>query len=484
MRKYLFTIISCTIFFSVSAQEKWDLRRCVDYAIKNNISVKQTDVQARLSALQLKQQQLNLYPTVGFSTNLTPLFGRSINPTTNLYTTSQLLAQNYTLQGNVTLYNWGKLRHSVESQKLNTQGAYIDIEKAANDVSLNVVNAYLLVLSSQAQVVVNQVQVKQTQEQLDITRKQLAAGIIPELNVIQMEAKLSSDSSNLITAQANYDINMLALKATLNLDMATPFEVESPNVEKIPVESFGDLQPDVVYRMALGTQPQQKSFKIKIKGAIENIKASKAALYPSIGAGYVLVSNFANYLKEIDPNSATPAGNVPTSNFVNVGGINYSVMTPIYNYAYTQKSFGNWWKGYGSQINNNFTQRLFFGITVPIFSNGQNRIAYENSKLNLQNIQLQSDLADVTLKQNVYTAYSNAVGSFQKLNASKKNVESMQKAYDVAVKRYEIGLLGILDLITNQNNLTTAKLNVIANEYDYIFKMKLLEFYKGLGIKL
>jgi outer membrane protein len=124
------------------------------------------------------------------------------------------------------------------------------------------------------------------------------------------------------------------------------------------------------------------------------------------------------------------------------------------------------------------------GITVPIFNNGTTRITYENSKLNLRNLQLQSEQADYTLKQNIYTAYSNAVASFQKFTAGKKNVETTQKAYNVALRRYEIGLLGILDMITNQNNLTTAKLNLIANEYDYIFKMKLLEFYKGNGIKL
>jgi len=135
-------------------------------------------------------------------------------------------------------------------------------------------------------------------------------------------------------------------------------------------------------------------------------------------------------------------------------------------------------------LSGNFTQRIAVGITVPIFSNGQGKIAYENSKLNLRNLQLQSEQADYTLKQNIYSAYSNAVASYQKYIAGKKNVESNQIAYDFTMKRYEIGLLGILDLITNQNNLTTAKLNLIANEYDYIFKMKLLEFYKGNGIKL
>jgi outer membrane protein len=482
--KYLFNIAALTICFAAISQDKWDLRRCVDYATKNNISVKQSDVQARISALQLKQAKLNVYPTASFSSNLGGQFGRSIDPTTNQYTTTQLLSQSYTVQGNVTLYNWGRIKYSLESQKNNTKGAYYDIEKNINDISLNVANGYLLALSAKEQIKVAEVQVTQTIQQLDITRKQYAAGTVPELNVLQFEAKLSTDSSNLISAKATFDLDILSLKALLNLDAAAGFEIEVPDVDKIPVESFADLQPDVVFQLALQTQPQQKSNLVKIKGAEEAVKAYRAAMYPTFSAGYSLGTNFANYLRSIDPASLVLQGNVATGNFVNVAGTNYSVMQPQYSYSYTHKSFGKWWTGYGNQLSDNFTQRIAVGVSVPIFSNGQNRIAYENAKLNVRNIQLQSEQADYTLKQNIYSAYANAVAAYQKYVAGKKNVESNQKAYDFASKRYEIGLLGILDLITNQNNLTTAKLTLIANEYDYIFKMKLLEFYKGNGIKL
>lgn len=482
--KYLFNIAALTICFSAIAQDKWDLRRCVDYATKNNISVKQADVQARMSALQLQQAKLNVYPTASFSSNLGGQFGRSIDPTTNQYTTTQLLSQSYTLQGNMTLFNWGRIKYTLEAQKNNTKGAFFDIEKNINDISLNVANGYLLALSAKEQIKVAEVQVSQTLQQLDITRKQYAAGTVPELNVLQFEAKLSSDSSNLITAKATYDLDILSLKAVLNLDAATPFDIDSPDVEKIPVESFADLQPDVVFKLALETQPQQKSNQAKLKGAEQAVKAYKAAMYPTFGVGYSLGTNFANYLRAIDPASLALQGSSPTGNYVSVGGTNYLVQQPQYSYSYMHKTFSQWWTGYGSQLSDNFTQRLAVGITVPIFSNGQNKIAYENSKLNVKTIELQTEQADNTLKQNIYSSYSNAVASYQKFIAGKKNVESNQKAYDFAAKRYEIGLLGILDLITNQNNLTTAKLNLIANEYDYVFKMKLLEFYKGQGIKL
>ncbi|HEX3025521.1 MAG TPA: TolC family protein, partial [Chitinophagaceae bacterium] len=164
-----------------------------------------------------------------------------------------------------------------------------------------------------------------------------------------------------------------------------------------------------------------------------------------------------------------------------IGG-NYSLNTTYNNKAidYTtgQKS------PYTSQLSDNFRQSLGIGLSVPIFNSGQNRIAYEQSKLNLKNIVLQKDQANITLKQNIYTAYTNAVNAFEKLNAAKKSVESAQKVYDFSFKRYEVGLLSTLELITNQNNLVTAKLQLVSSEYDYVFKMKLLEFYKGQGLKL
>jgi outer membrane protein len=135
-------------------------------------------------------------------------------------------------------------------------------------------------------------------------------------------------------------------------------------------------------------------------------------------------------------------------------------------------------------LNENFRESVGVTLSVPIFNNGQYRINYEQAILNLKNMQLQQEQSDQTLKLNIYTAYSNVINALQKFNAGKHTVESSQKAYDYALKRYDIGLLSTLDLLTNQNNLEKAKIQQVANEYDYVFKMKLLEFYKGQGLKL
>lgn len=447
--KHLLTFsIACSVAIASLAQDKtdkWDLRKCVDYAMKNNISVKQADVQARIAALQFQQAKDYQIPSASFSTNYGPQFGRSIDPTTNQYTTTPLLSQNYSINGNVQVFNWGRLKNNVAATQFSAQAALTDIERAANDVALNVATYYLQVLASKEQITVSEVQIAQRKAQLEITGKQVAAGSLPELNLIQIEAQLANDSSTLISNKSTFQQNVLALKALLNIDAASPFEVETPAVDKIPVETFGELQPEAVYQLALGNQPQQKVNELKIKAAEKNVLVSKAALYPSIGGSYSLGTTYNNKALDISSGKKSP---------------------------------------YFNQLDDNFRQSLGIGLSIPIFNNGQYRINYEQSKLNLKNTVLQKDQANQTLKQNIYTAYTNAVNAFEKLNAARKNVASAQKVYDFSFKRYEVGLLSTLELITNQNNLLTAKLQYVTSEYDYVFKMKLLEFYKGQGLKL
>ena len=123
-------------------------------------------------------------------------------------------------------------------------------------------------------------------------------------------------------------------------------------------------------------------------------------------------------------------------------------------------------------------------LTVPIFNGGQARTAWQRSKLNYQNQQIQVDKDNQTLKQDIYSAYINATAAFQRYQASVKTVATAEYSYDLTRKRYEAGLLRTIDLITNQNNLFRARLEKVSNQFDYVFRMKLLEFYKGQGLKL
>ncbi|MFP5040762.1 TolC family protein [Parasediminibacterium sp. JCM 36343] len=483
MRRILY-LSFIIITLEATAQDntgKWDLRRCVDYAMKNNISVKQADVQARIAALQLKQAQLAKYPNASLSSGLGTQFGRSIDRTTNIYSDVQSLYQNIQLQSGIQVYNFNRLKNTVDYAQFSAQAALMDVQKAASDAALSVCTYYLQVLAAKEQVTISQVQITQTKAQLDITQKKVLAGALPELNQVELEAQLANDSSTYITTQTTFEQNVLALKGVLNLDAAAPFEVVIPEASNIPVLPLAELQPQAVYQLALGNQPLQKGNDLRIKAADKNIQVYKAQMYPTLSLGVNLASNFYNAFKKY---GYSFNGYVPNGDLVTIGSNTYTVATPNATITQSKRSFGQLWEGYGNQLSNNFGQTVGFSLSVPIFNNGQYRIAYEQSKLNYKTQLLNKEGADNTLKQNIFTSYTNAISALQKLNAGKKSVESNQKAYDFATKRYDVGLLSTLDLLTNQNNLLRAKLQQASNEYDYIFKMKLLEFYKGQGLKL
>jgi outer membrane protein len=332
------------------------------------------------------------------------------------------------------------------------------------------------VLAANEQIEISKIQIAQTKAQYDITKRKVDAGALPELNMVELEAQLATDSSNLISAQTTFQQDVLLLKALLAIDMAAPFDVDTPPVETIPLEPLSELEPDYVFKLAMASWPEQRAYELRRKGAEKTIKANKAVMYPSITGFYGLGTTYNN-AAQIQVDSFHYVNTSPVGT-VKIDGTDYNV----YNYnPFTVPVFGK--ERYFDQINHNFNQSVGVGITIPIFNNGSYRTSYERSKLDLENLKLQEAQASQTLQSNIYTAYSNAVAAMEKYNASIKAVASAQKAYDFATKRYDVGLLSTIDLLTNQNNLLTAKLQQLASHYDYVFKMKVLEFYKGQGVK-
>lgn len=471
--KNLFLIIALVCLNSnIFCQKKWSLKDCVEYATQNNISVKQADVQARIAALQYKQAKQFQLPTANFGTALFPQFGRTIDRTTNTFSNTEIFNQNFGLQGNVDIYNFGRIKNNIAASEFNAKAALADVEKAANDVSLNVCIYFLQVVSSYKQLDILSTQILQTKNNLEITKKRVEAGSLPELNALQLESQLATDSSSYIAAKTNFDQNILNLKGLLNLDAAEPFDVFIPSTESFVVENLIDLQPDFIFQSAINNQPAIKANQLRIKSLEKTLLTNQSALYPSITGSYSLFTNYTN--KAVEINSITLKNEL--TGFTTVNGNNYNVYS--YSADFTTKK-----TGYLKQLENNFGQSLGISLNIPIFNYGQTRNNIEQSKLNIKNANLIETQIEQKLKTDIYTAYSNAANILQKVNASKKQVELLEKTFDFANKRHTNGLLSVFDLLTAQNNLQRAKSQYLADQYEYIFRMKLLEFYKGNGIK-
>lgn len=477
MKKIGYLLLGIMVFQTAAAQEKWDLRRCVEYAIANNISVKQTDVQARLNELIYQQSRDGRWPTLNFSTSLGEQFGRSIDPTTNQFTQNNITFSNMNIQTGVTLFNWFSQKNTIEANRLTLEASKAQTKKVQDDIALNVAAAYLQALLSSEQKRTAQVQAAQTLEQLIITRKRVEAGSVPELNAAELDAQLARDSAAIVTAESTYRLNLLQLKALLMLDAATPFDISTPNIDVIPVLSLTELQPDVVYASAVLVRPLQMANKLRLQAAEKNAAVAKASLYPTISAFGNIQSAYSSALSRL------PKGNnvttvVPTQSFVTVQGQPYFVSTPVS--IPTQFVNANYFR----QLDYNFRQSVGLSLQVPIFNGHQARTSYKRALINQESIQLQMTADSLTLKQDIFTAYQNAVNALATYNSRKKAYETSAYSYSLGQQRFEVGLLPVFELITLQNNMQRALIDQLTARFEFVFRTKILEFYRGTGITL
>lgn len=481
MRWKLTLLLLLPSLFSM-AQTKWDLKTCVEYAMDHQISVSQSEVQAKIAALTFKQNKLSMIPSLNLGASEAFNGGSTQDPSTFTRVTQNYLSTGLQLQSSAEVFNFFSKRKSVAAAEWDLMAATANVNKIKYDIGLSTANAYLQVLLAREQEKITAVQIEQTIAQLKTTRKMVDAGTLPELNATQLEAQLAADSANHIAAKGNYNQSLLNLKSLMNIDAAQPLEIETPPVESIPVESIADLQPEFVYAEALKNQPQQIGNSFRLKSASLQKESARAALLPtfsafgSLGTNYIWFQGKPYYNKSI-------VGYQSTGLVANAGGgVVYDVQSPIL----TNTNIAGYIKAapFFSQLSDNFRKSIGVSMNVPIFNGGNLKINHERAKLNVESAKLQQLQDDQKLKQDIYQAYNAAMIALEKNNASRKSVEASEKTYYFAGKRFEIGALSTFDLMTAQNNMLRAKLEYSISRFDFVFKMKVLEFYKGLGLKL
>jgi outer membrane protein len=482
MRLILFFVI---IPIFAQSQEKWDLRRCIEYAWDYSISVKQADIQARIADLAYKQNKLSQYPNVSFTNSTGTNFGRAVDPTSNLFISSTLLFQQYNMNVSGLIYNWGNLRNTILSAEYGSLAARKDVERLKNDIGLTVATTFLQVLLAKEQVRIAQNQMDITRSRIRDTRLRVDAGQLPELNALELEAQYARDSSAYISSVTIAEQNLLTLKATLNVDAFEPFDIEEPPVSRIPVEKIENLTPEKVYTVALQTQPQQQVNELRIKSLQYNLKAAKASFYPSVNWFGGIGTNFANPNTKLDGFVFLGyRDNGGFSPIVSIGGNTYPVQEPIIGVLQSKKTIGEMWNGWNTQIGDNFRQNIGVQLSVPLFNGGVARTNYRRIRYDIENAEWIKKQSEQKLKNDIYQAYQSALNAGIRFEASKKTEALSARAFELTQKRYDAGLLQTIEWITSQNNLFRARIQLLADQFDYVFRMKVLEFYKGLGLNL
>ncbi len=429
---------------AIHAQQKWDLKKCVDYGMANSLTVKQNNLQADIANEQLKQSKNAFLPQANASVSPGLSFGRSPVQGAFVYTDQTIFNSSLSSGATITILDGKQRKKTIELNNLNWQAAIAQNDKLKNDLALNIAAFYLQALLSKEQVTLTELQLKQSKAQLFNTRKMVNAGSLPELNAAELEAQVAKDSLNILIAKENVSQNLLTLKNFMSLDPATEFDITTPPVENIFIETFAELEPNKVYEAALINQPQFKVSQLNLKAQQVNLTIAKNGLKPRLSADVGLSSAYSQVLTKTQ---------------------------------FQQDAFLR-------ELKNNFRQYAGLNFSIPLFDAYNTRSNIAKATINIKSQELTIEQDKLKLKQDIFKASNDAITVYQKLNASEVTVKASERSFSFAEKRYQVGMLGTFEYITQANNVARAKQEYLINRFDYVFKMKVLEFYKGLGLKL
>jgi len=452
-----------------SAQEAWSLQKCIQYAQENNFSVKQADANIKIALLSEKQAKTSRLPNLSASSNVGEQFGRTIDPTTNTFSTQGIGYNRLSVNANVTLFSGGQINHTIRQANWDAQAAVADAGKTMNNLSLQIASAYLNILLYEEQEQSALKRVAQSNEQLKITLKLIDAGSQPQAERFTVEAQLAREEQSAIVTRNNVDLAYLSLKQLLQLEPEFDLRIEHPQFQTQLEGNPEQLTLTPIYTEALQTQPSILAAGFRVKSAEEGVKIAQGAYLPTISAFGSLSSNFSTQYKAYIPTGNVVAGK-PT--IVNVGG--NDVPVTFYNQEILTKSVTYW-----DQMNQNFGQSVGLSLNVPIYQNGSTRLSVERARLGILNAQLTSNQAKQTLKNDIQTAIANARSTKLQLAAAQKSVESSRLAFSNSEKRYALGAINSLDFMTAKTNLAIAENDLIVAKYDYLFRLKILDFYQG-----
>ena len=460
---------------SLAQNDVWTLQHAVQYAREHNISIQQNELNKRLSELTLLQSKLSQLPNVNAYTGYGRSFGRSIDPTSNTFVNSSYDYLTLSGSADILLFGWFQKRNTIAKNSLTLQAVKTDLEQLQNDVSLNVATGFLRALLAKEQIKISQKQVDLSKAQLHQTVEFVKAGRLPELNAAQLESQLANDSTNLISALSVYNSSVLDIKALLNLDFATPFNIEAPQVNLQDQINLASLNPEMIYNEASKHFAAVRGSELRIDAARKGLWAAKGSMLPTLSLNAQLGSNYAtSYTEAYDYQIGNP---VATDAYVQIGSNEYLVYQPSYSYKTRKIPFNN-------QVSNNFRQTLTFGMNIPLFNGWQANSYRKQSEINLQMSELNRDQAALKLKQDVYKAYNEATNALQKYQSAQRAVNAARRAYDFAQKRYELGLTNTVEYLTTQNNQFISESNLLSAKYDLIFKLKVIDYYLGKELKL
>jgi outer membrane protein len=446
MKKFLVIILGLSCL-GLKSQKRWSLRECVDYAVKNNLQVIQNEYSKQTQEANLKIAKKNYLPTVSASIGNTVSFGQTSFGTGSLR--NDLFRNSSNLGAEVLVYNNGRLDKTLRKTQYDLEASLYDVETIKNDISLQIAQQYLTTLLNKEIVKISESTVANAKKQYDKAKITTSVGTTAQTVLAEAEAALAREKQNLKTAEINVGRSLFALVQLLQLPDYKNFDVEDVNVP-------GQLTPELksvneVLATAYESQPQIKAAESRIRSAEAQTEISKTAFWPTVTASAGVGSFYTNLL-----------------NTDNEGNDLFYIKE----------------RGIIDQYKDNFGQQAALSVNIPIFNKGITKLQVEQSKINESVAKNSFEQQKQAVRQNVQKAQFDADANYETYLSAVETEKSTKLSMEFSEKSYTAGRTTIFDLNVARNNYANAQGSVAQAKYNYLFSLKLLNFYAGIPLSL
>ena len=424
------------------SQELWTLDECISYANENNIQLKQKDLSIDLAENDLLQSKMELLPNAGLGASQTYRFGRSVDPLTYEFTTENSKGSSFYGSTGVDLFKGFRTINTIRRDRLNLDMMLEAYKKAKNDLALNITRYYLQILFNKElrEIAVEQVNV--TELQVSKTERLVEAGELPKGDLLEIQALLAGEELNLVNANNQLKLSLLDLAQLLDINDVGNFDIVQPAFSNFVVEDIIS-DADEVYQSALMLMPQVKGAELNVKLFEKELAISKGWRSPSLSMNAAWGSGYSDRILDFQSGKIMP---------------------------------------FRDQLEFASTTSLGLNLSVPIFSNLSALTDIKNKKIALLNVNYELEAVKNQLRKEIQQAAADAGAALEKYYATEKNLTSLQEAFRYTENKFSAGMLTSLDYNIAKKNLTKAQSDLLQAKYNYIFNLKILDFYRGLPV--
>ena len=437
-KKYILMMLTMLAGGDALAQQSaWSLRQCCDYAIEHNISIKQQQNQCRQRELDLSTAKNSRLPDLNGSLSQNFSFGRGLT-SQNTYTNTNTSSTSLQLGTSIPLFTGFEIPNQIKLNQLNLEAATADLEKAKNDIRMQVAQAYVQILYDMEMADVAHRQVAIDSAQVARLQAFVKNGKASGAELSQQKATMAHSRLTATQADNNLKLSVLSLSQLLELPSPDGFSVVRPSLESVDNLMAQDhlTTPDQIYAEALGIKPEILSQQLKLKGTAHQIKIAQAGNYPTLSLSGGLGTNY-------------------------------------------YKTSGFKGDGFGKQLENNFSQYIGLSMSIPIFNRFQTRNRIRSARIDQANQQLQLDNTKKTLYKEIQQVYYNAQNAQSKTQSSAEAVQSSKDAFQLTQAKYENGKSTITEFNEAKNNYLKSESDLVQARYENLYQHALLEFYRG-----